>query len=101
MTKQWALTKDNIMVAIDASVQYRVHNPKYSVYAVQNVDQAVIQLTYATLRTIIGQYILQDLQEKRESVRSEIAAFVYNHALEWGVEITNVIIKEITLDQDM
>ena len=66
LNRQKALTKDNIEVDIDAAVYYHVKIPRKTFYAVENIDKSVRLLTFATLRSICGQYILQDLLEKRD-----------------------------------
>ena len=66
LQKQKALTKDNIEVTIDAAVYYHVKIARKTFYAVDNIERSVRELIFATLRSICGQYILQDLLEKRD-----------------------------------
>ena len=56
-----ALTRDNIEVQIDAAVYYHVKIPRKTFYSVANIQRSVQELTFATLRAICGNYILQDL----------------------------------------
>lgn len=66
LNRQRALTKDNIEVTIDGAVYYHVKIPRKTFYAVNDIDRSVRELTFSTLRSITGQYIMQDLLEKRD-----------------------------------
>lgn len=66
LSRQRALTKDNIEVDIDAAVYYHVKIARKTFYCVQNIDKSVRELTFSTLRAICGHYVLQDLLEKRD-----------------------------------
>jgi len=56
-----ALTRDNIEVQIEAAVYYHVKIPRKAFYSLANIQRSVQELTFATLRAICGQYVLQDL----------------------------------------
>ena len=101
LQKQRALTKDNIEVIIDAAVYYHVKIARKTFYSVENIDKSVRELTFATLRSICGQYILQDLLEKRDEVTLELGKFVARQVHEWGIEITNILIKDIVMNKEL
>jgi|NOAtaT_7_FD_contig_51_4753835_length_954_multi_2_in_0_out_0_2 erythrocyte band 7 integral membrane protein len=67
------------MVSIDACVYYRVINSRRVVYSINNIREAVSELTFATLRSVIGHYTLQELLEKRGDIIKEIEIFVESH----------------------
>jgi hypothetical protein len=60
------ITKDNVSINIDAAVYYRVTVPRFAYYRVQNFSAAISEVTYAILKNTCGQFILQDLLEKRQ-----------------------------------
>lgn len=60
------ITKDNVSINIDASVYYRVINSRYAYYRVQGYNRAIAEVTYAILKNTCGQFVLQDLLEKRQ-----------------------------------
>ena len=66
LQKQTALTRDNIEVEIDAAVYFNIKIPRRTYYSVQNIEMAVKQLIFSTLRSICGHYVLQELLEKRD-----------------------------------
>jgi erythrocyte band 7 integral membrane protein len=72
LARQSIITKDNVSINIDASVYYRVSNARYAYYRVQNFSQAIAEVTYAILKNTCGQFILQDLLEKRQEIADDI-----------------------------
>lgn len=68
LQSQKALTKDNIEVNIDGAVYYNIKIARKTFYSVDNIDRSVRQLTFSTLRSICGHYVLQELLEKRDEV---------------------------------
>lgn len=101
LNRQKALTRDNIEVDIDAAVYYNVKIPRKTYYSVSDIHKSVQELTFATLRSICGHYVLQELLEKRDEVSLELGKFVARQVHEWGIEITNILIKDIILNQEL
>jgi hypothetical protein len=60
------ITKDNVSINIDTAVYYKVVNPRFAYYRVQNFSLAIAEVTYAILKNTCGQFVLQDLLEKRQ-----------------------------------
>lgn len=79
LPKQTTITKDNIEVSVDTAVYYHVREPRKAYYSLEQLPACVKELTFATLRSVIGQYVLQDLLEKRETVTLEMGKFVARH----------------------
>ena len=101
LNRQKALTRDNIEVDIDAAVYYNVKIPRKTYYSVADIHKSVQELTFATLRSICGHYVLQELLEKRDEVSLELGKFVARQVHEWGIEMTNILIKDIILNQEL
>lgn len=66
LNKMKALTRDNIEVEVDAAVYYNIRIPRKTIYTVKDIHRSVQELTFATLRSICGHYVLQELLEKRD-----------------------------------
>lgn len=81
------ITKDNVSINIDASVYYRVVNARYAFYRVQNISVAIAEVTYAILKNTCGQFILQDLLEKRQEISDDIEKQVDQYVEEWGADV--------------
>lgn len=74
-------------INIDASVYYRVVNARYAYYRVQNISAAIAEVTYAILKNTCGQFILQDLLEKRQEISDDIEKQVDQYVEEWGADV--------------
>lgn len=59
MQKQTVYTKDNMSVQIDTVLFYRIINPFRATYVVKDILASIIQLTFVTLRTIGGEYVIK------------------------------------------
>lgn len=57
MNKQSVYTKDNMSLALDTSLFYRIVDPFKATYVVKDVLASIIQLTFVTLRTVCGEYV--------------------------------------------
>lgn len=49
---------------------------------------AIAEVTYAILKNTCGQFILQDLLEKRQEIADDIEKQVDQYVMEWGVDVT-------------
>ncbi|KRX09906.1 hypothetical protein PPERSA_05298 [Pseudocohnilembus persalinus] len=101
LQRQMMLTKDNVSINVDASVYYRIINPRYAIYRINDFQTAVTELTYSLLKNTCGQFILQDLLEKRAEIADDIEKQVEIHVKEWGIKIENIYMKDIQLNQDL
>lgn len=95
------ITKDNVSISIDASVYYRVVNSRFAFYRVVDFERAITEVTYAILKNTCGQFILQDLLEKRQEIADDIEKQVDEYTEEWGVDIVDIFIKDIQLNKEL
>ncbi|MGE0297266.1 slipin family protein [Pseudonocardia sp.] len=98
---QEGITRDNVTVRVDAVVYYRVIDPVKAVIDVQNYESAIGQVAQASLRSIIGKSELDDLLSNRERLNQGLELMIDNPALEWGVQIDRVEIKDVALPESM
>ncbi len=73
MPQQSVYTKDNMSVFIDTALFYRIVDPYKATYIVKDLVASLVQITFVTLRTICGEYViiflfknLQDLLLQRQ-----------------------------------
>src|SRR5215470_19824148 len=62
---------------------------------------ATLQLVALTLRSIVGKMDLDEILAKRAEINNEVAAILDERTEQWGVQITAVEIKDISLPQEM
>jgi len=91
------ITADNVMVDMDFVIYYRVVESmaERAVLEVQNFEQAVINLAFATLRAVIGAIELASALSDRESIRDALQVRMDEITSRWGVKVSQVEINEI------
>ena len=91
------ITLDNVVVDMDFVIYYRVmeNMADRSVLEVQNFEQAVINLAFATLRAVIGGIELSAALAEREKIRDEVQVRMDEVTSRWGVKVSQVEINEI------
>jgi regulator of protease activity HflC (stomatin/prohibitin superfamily) len=98
---QDGITRDNVTVRVDAVVYFRVFDPVRVVVDVQNYESAIGQVAQASLRSIIGKSDLDDLLSNRERLNQGLELMIDNPAVDWGVHIDRVEIKDVALPESM
>jgi regulator of protease activity HflC (stomatin/prohibitin superfamily) len=98
---QEGITRDNVTVKVDAVVYYRVYDPVRVVVDVQNYQAAIGQVAQASLRSIIGKSDLDDLLSNRERLNQGLELMIDTPAVDWGVHIDRVDIKDVALPESM
>ncbi len=98
---QEGITRDNVTVRVDAVVYYRVTDPVKVVVDVQDYQHAIGQVAQASLRSIIGKSDLDDLLSNRERLNQGLELMLDSPALDWGVQIDRVEIKDVALPESM
>jgi regulator of protease activity HflC (stomatin/prohibitin superfamily) len=96
---QDGITRDNVTVKVDAVLYYRVYDPVRVVVDVQNYQTAIGQVAQASLRSIIGKSDLDDLLSNRERLNQGLELMLDNPAVDWGVHIDRVEIKDVILPE--
>jgi regulator of protease activity HflC (stomatin/prohibitin superfamily) len=98
---QEGITRDNVTVKVDAVVYFRVVDPVRALVNVQNYPYAVSQVAQTSLRSVIGKSDLDDLLTNRERLNQGLELMIDNPAVEWGIHIDRVEIKDVALPEAM
>ncbi|WP_414635510.1 slipin family protein [Actinophytocola sp.] len=98
---QEGITRDNVTVKVDAVVYFMVIDPALAIVKVQDYKFAVGQVAQTSLRSIIGKSDLDDLLSNRERLNQGLEMMIDNPALEWGIHIDRVEIKDVALPESM
>ncbi|MFR9673953.1 slipin family protein [Streptomyces sp. TR06-5] len=98
---QEGITRDNVTVRVDAVVYFRVVDPADAVVRVEDYRFAVSQMAQTSLRSIIGKSELDDLLSNREKLNQGLAIMIDSPAVEWGVNVDRVEIKDVSLPETM
>lgn len=95
------ITKDNVTLKVNGVVYFRVNNPRDSVIKVENFYHATSQIAQTTLRSVIGQYELDEVLAQREEINGKLQVILDELTEPWGVKVTNVELKAIDLPENM
>jgi regulator of protease activity HflC (stomatin/prohibitin superfamily) len=98
---QEGITRDNVTVKVDAVVYFRVVDPVRAIVNVEDYPFAVSQVAQTSLRSIIGKSDLDDLLTNRERLNEGLELMIDNPAVEWGIHIDRVEIKDVALPETM
>jgi regulator of protease activity HflC (stomatin/prohibitin superfamily) len=98
---QKIITKDNVSIDIAAVAYYHIVDPKKSVVAIENVYDAVNQISQTTVRNIVGKFSLDQLLSQTSDINVQIKDVIDAHTEPWGAQVTAVEIKDITLPDNM
>jgi regulator of protease activity HflC (stomatin/prohibitin superfamily) len=98
---QKIITKDNVSIDIAAVAYYHIVDPKKAVISIENVYEAVNQISQTTVRNVIGQFSLDQLLAKTADINTKIKDVIDTHTEPWGVQVTAVEIKDIILPDNM
>jgi len=98
---QKIITKDNVSIDIAAVAYFHVVAPDKSVIAVENANYAVNTISQTTVRNVVGQFMLDQVLSKTKDINLQIRNIIDQHTEPWGVQVTAVEIKDITLPDNM
>lgn len=93
---QDVISKENIMLKINAMIYYQITDPFKSVYEINNLPLAIEKLTLTTLRSVIGEMKLDEILSTREAINNKIRNVLDDTTNKWGVKVNRVELLDIT-----
>lgn len=101
LTDQEAITRDNVSASISAVLYYKIEDTQKAVLAVENFNWATTQLAETTMRTVVGEFTLDEVLSHREKVADKIEEIIEASSANWGVKVLSVELKDIKLPESM
>ena len=98
---QGVITKDNVVVEVDAVVYYEVTDPVKVTYNVANFYTAVTKLAQTNLRNLIGDMALDESLTSRETINTQLRQILDDATDKWGTKVTRVELQRIEPPQDV
>jgi len=95
------ITKDNVTVKVSAVIYFRVIDPKKAIIEVEDFYYATSLISQTTLRSILGQNMLDDLLSNRDAINAELQKVIDLQTEPWGIKVTTVEVKNVDLPAEM
>lgn len=98
---QKAITRDNVSVTVNAVIYYRVLEAEKAILEVEDFRYAISQYAQTTMRNIVGEVTLDELLANRDKLADRIREIVDKETDAWGLKVSNVELKDVSLPPDM
>ena len=98
---QEGVTRDNVTVKVSAVVYFYVVNPSAAVNNVLDYYRSTVQIAQTTLRSVLGQSLLDELLVEREKLNHAVQTIIDEQTERWGIKVTTVEIKDVELPSTM
>ena len=98
---QEGVTRDNVTVKVSAVVYFYVVDPSAVVNNVLDYYRSTVQIAQTTLRSVLGQSLLDDLLTEREKLNRNVQSIIDEQTERWGIKVTTVEIKDVELPTTM
>lgn len=98
---QEVITKDNVVVSVDAVVYYEPTDPQRLIYNVGNFILAVTKLAQTNLRNLIGEMQLDEALTSRDTINTNLRQILDDATDKWGVRVVRVEIQRIDPPPDV
>lgn len=95
------ISKDNVTLKVNGVVYFRVSSPQHAIITVENYYHATAQIAQTTLRSVIGQYELDEILSHRDAINTKLQTILDELTEPWGIKVTNVEVKAIDLPVEM
>jgi regulator of protease activity HflC (stomatin/prohibitin superfamily) len=92
---QEVITKDNVVVTVDAVVYYEATDPVKLMYNVANFYMAATKLAQTNLRNVIGEMQLDESLTSREKINAALRQILDDATDKWGVRVVRVELQRI------
>ena len=94
--RQEVITKDNVVVSVNATIFTQVVDAKQALFSIANFDVAIDALARTALRSVIGTLSLDEALSERERINVDVQEQMEAVTDKWGIRINRIEIVEIT-----
>src|SRR5213596_2687725 len=98
---QEVITKDNVPVRVNAVAYFRIVEPKNAIVQVENFMVATSQIAQTTLRSVLGQHVLDELLSEREKINTILQGIIDEATSPWGIKVSIVEVKDVEIPSSM
>jgi regulator of protease activity HflC (stomatin/prohibitin superfamily) len=98
---QEVITKDNVPVRVNAVAYFRIVEPANAIVQVENFMVATSQIAQTTLRSVLGQHVLDELLSERDKINAILQQIIDEATSPWGIKVSIVEIKDVEIPSGM
>src|SRR6187399_453587 len=98
---QEVITKDNVPVRVNAVAYFRIVDPKSAIVQIENYMVATSQISQTTLRSVLGQHVLDELLSERDKINAILQGIIDEATSPWGIKVSIVEVKDVEIPGDM
>jgi regulator of protease activity HflC (stomatin/prohibitin superfamily) len=98
---QEVITKDNVPVRVNAVAYFRIIDPERAIVQIENFMVATSQISQTTLRSVLGQHVLDELLSEREKINEILQRIIDEATAPWGIKVSIVEVKDVEIPAGM
>jgi regulator of protease activity HflC (stomatin/prohibitin superfamily) len=98
---QEVITKDNVPVRVNAVAYFRIVEPNAAIVQVENYMVATSQIAQTTLRSVLGQHVLDELLSERDKINAILQTIIDEATSPWGIKVSVVEVKDVEIPAGM
>lgn len=95
------ITRDNVSVKVNAVCYFHVVNANLALSKVESYQYATSQLAQTTLRSVVGQFELDEILSQRDKVNEKLQIILDQDTEAWGIKVTKVEVKQVDIPEQM
>jgi regulator of protease activity HflC (stomatin/prohibitin superfamily) len=88
-------------VTLNAVAYFRIIDPERAIVQVENFMVATSQIAQTTLRSVLGQHVLDELLSERDKINAILQQIIDEATSPWGVKVSIVEVKDVEIPQGM
>jgi regulator of protease activity HflC (stomatin/prohibitin superfamily) len=98
---QEVITKDNVPARVNAVAYFRIVDPKAAIVQIENFMVATSQIAQTTLRSVLGQHLLDELLSERDKINAILQEIIDEATAPWGIKVSIVEVKDVEIPSGM
>jgi regulator of protease activity HflC (stomatin/prohibitin superfamily) len=99
--RQEAITRDNVPVAINGALFFKVDNVEHAVLKIQDYVYGILLLAQTALRDVVGGMVLDELLSERERIGKLVEQAVEKESQDWGLHVIGIRLMDIDMPEDL
>ncbi|MGH3103419.1 MAG: slipin family protein [Gaiellaceae bacterium] len=98
---QEVITRDNVPARVNAVAYFRIVEPKAAIVQIENFMVATSQIAQTTLRSVLGQHVLDELLAERDKINTILQEIIDEATSPWGIKVSIVEVKDVEIPGGM